>query len=106
MSEAIIKHKEEKIVAEYNQLIAFKRLANSADGKMFINFILEESQLDYDAYEISKNRGNTANNLGRQGVGRAIVDKLIQAGVQIDCTIFSKKKNDRIEELKIKMQNI
>lgn len=104
MSKAKVIHSEQNLADEYNQLTAFKRNADSNDGKMFIDFVLKECHLDYDAFDISKNSGNTANTLGKQGVGRAIIDKLIEAGVKIDCTVFSKKKKCKIESLEIQMQ--
>jgi hypothetical protein len=97
--QAKAKESTEVMLKELNQLKAFKSVALTADGMTMINFILDVSHLAYDPYEVSKNSGNTANELGRQKVGRALLDKLIEAGIKIDLSVFSKKNNNRITEL-------
>jgi hypothetical protein len=53
-----------------------------------------------------KNSGMTLYCLGRQAVGRSLLDKLVQAGVKVDGGIFSPSKDNRIQELEIKLNNL
>jgi hypothetical protein len=96
MSRQTDDYKKDKYVSELEQLTAFKRLADTKDGQAFIKFVLDETRLSEEPHTASKNSGETANILGKQHVGRAIIDKLIQAGVEMDCTVFSSKNRNRI----------
>ena len=97
---------KDRILAQINQLKALKAVSETADGKVLISFIFKISGMDEDPHEAQKNSGQTAHALGKQSVGRQLLDKLIQAGVKIDGNIFSKKKPDKIQELDIELKNI
>lgn len=84
---------------ELKLLNALGRVANTEDGKLVINYILSESCIRFDPFDVSKNSGDTSNMLGRQRVGRALVDKLIDAGTKVDGVIFSSRDGSRIDFL-------
>jgi hypothetical protein len=99
-------HNKEKLQRELDQLLAFKRNADTKDGQLFIKFVLDKAKLNEEPHTASKNSGETANILGKQHVGRAVVDKLIQAGVEMDCTVFSSKSRDRTSQIKSELNKI
>lgn len=109
MAQAKSPQDREKLLRELNLLIAFKKVAETQEGMIVLNHIIKTSQLDCDAYKTSKNSGDTANILGMQTVGRDILDKLIEADVDIDISLFSKKKRGKIsrlrKEIEIKLKN-
>jgi hypothetical protein len=88
---------KEILLAEINLLGAFKRVASTPDGKIIMDFILKKSKIGEDPFT---NSGHTANVLGMQKVGRAVIDKLIEAGVEVDCSVFSNKSKDKLTELR------
>lgn len=96
----------ERILEQINQLKAFKSVANTPEGRALILFIFKISNMDEDPLEAQKNSGLTAHALGKQSVGRQLLDKLIQADVDIDSIIFSKKKPNKIHELETELKNI
>jgi hypothetical protein len=99
------KVEEKRKLGEINLLKAIKSISETVAGKRFFDFILKVSELDCDPHEANKNSGGTAHTLGKQKVGRILVDKMIQAGVKVDGSIFSKKKPGRIEILTNELNN-
>jgi hypothetical protein len=94
------------LLKQLNRLKAFKRIASTDDGMVLIDFILKASKLNEDPHESGKNSGQTQHALGKQSVGRALLDSLIQAGVQVNGNIFSKKSGNKIEELETDLNNL
>ena len=97
--------KKDRKLAELNKLNALKRLADTADGMELIRFVLKESKLDEDPHEAGKNSGQTQHALGKQAVGRALHDALVQSGVKLDSSIFSKRKY-KISDLEIEINKL
>ena len=106
MTEQGNEYKKDSYLRELEQLRTFKRLFDSDDGKLFIQFVLNESKIKEEPHSASKNSGEVAYLLGKQCVGRAVVDKLIQAGVNINGSIFSNKSKDRMAFITKELNNL
>jgi hypothetical protein len=100
------KYNKETLFTKIKELEAFSRIAGTDDGNIIINFILKVSQINSEPYETSKNSGETANVLGKQSVGRALIDKLVEAGADLPHCVFSRKSKDKIAQLKSELNKI
>lgn len=105
MSKKITEQNKEILQKELNLLNALGRVSNTEDGSLVLSFILEESCINYDPFAVSKNSGDTSNLLGKQSVGRAVVDKMIEAGVNVRGKIFSRKSDQRIYDINKELEN-
>jgi hypothetical protein len=99
MAKAKNPQKKATLLKELNLLRAIKKVAVTDEGTQLIDFILIESKLHKDPMLEAKNSGETANIIGKQSVGRALIDKLIESGTQINGAILSQKKSTRIDEI-------
>jgi hypothetical protein len=97
---------ENRKLVEINLLKSLKLVSETIHGKRVLDFILKISELDCDPHEKSKNSGYTAHTLGKQNVGRALIDRMVQAGIPVDASVFSRKKPGRIEILANELKNI
>jgi hypothetical protein len=93
LNDANKKLSRDSLLKEYNLLCALKKVAETAEGKLVLDYILKISEIDDHKF---MNSQLMANKLGKQEVGRLVIDKLIQANVEIDCSVFSKKETNRM----------
>ena len=89
---------KDNLLKELNLLNSLSKVASTPDGKLVIDFMLEKASIKDDPF-LTSNSGEMCKLIGKQSVGRALVDKLIEAGVNVPANIFTKKKNNRIEEI-------
>lgn len=98
MGKATVPIKNE--VNNLNVLLAFKNSYGTPDGKAVIDYILKITELTKDPFT---NSGHTAHSLGKQNIGRHIIDILVEAGVNVDASILSTKKFNVIESIRNKI---
>lgn len=103
---AVDKFDKNMLMDELEFLLAIKRVMDTDDGRAVIMFILGITCLDDEPFESSKNSGDTAHILGKQAVGRSIIDKLVEARVSIPISLFSRKSGDRINTLTSEINKI
>jgi hypothetical protein len=64
-------------------LKAVKAVMSTENGELFVKWILHQTKLFGDTFT---NSGMTAFNLGKQGIGKMIVKKLIESGCELRIT--------------------
>jgi hypothetical protein len=84
----------DKLVKEANLLEAFKRTVNTPEGETVIKWILRRTKVLDNPFT---NNGHTAFSLGEQNIGREIMFKLIDTGLDLKLTdLIEEVNNNRL----------
>jgi len=92
MSQAKTSDNVDILLNELNLLKAYSKVYSTIEGAAVINDILNLCEMNVDPWV---NNGQCAHNLGKQTVARMIIGRLIEADVNINAGIFSKKSSNK-----------